>query len=383
MLAELRHYVDDEVHASDDATWRQELPNRGALHALILKIQMTNGATGGRGVNMLDVIDEIKIIGDGSEVLFQLYPSEHEKWYEALTKQELPMVEDQQAAAVQEIVLPIMFGRRLFDPNLWLPLGKFKDVTLEVEYSPNIAADGGFATGTFTTDILLLTTPEDSQLSYNGTLVKRRIRSFTSALSGEEEIELPGNSIIRAVGVYAYEAGIADGTDITDIDFEDKSSGKSYFAAGWDDFIHYNQQLFGCEINHHAVLLLANDEVWNSRIGEVLNYSVEEFDTPDPATDNWNIARVDAITGDELTFALANADITAASEILTDQTADVTLKVTVTGKSPSYFGLIPFNHEDQPSAWLDTGGLGKPTVILTQGGAGASIYVSVQEYKRF
>ena len=383
MVTKVMHYVNDAVQSSDNATYRLELPNRGALHSIILKAQCTNGATSARGVNMLDVIDEVEVIGDGSEVLFSLYPAELEKWSELWQQRELTMVEDQTADSVQEIVFPIMFGRKVYDPNFWLRLARFSQVTLEVAYSPNIAADQGFATGTVTFDVELVITPDDGALNYQGTLVTRRLYSYTTAASGDEEIEIPDQAVIRAIGNYCYEAAIADGVDITSIVLEDKSNGNKIFEADWDDLIHVNRELFGVKVEHMAVLLLANNETWASRIGEVLNYSVEEFDTPDATNDAWNIARVDGIAGDTLTFALANADITAGSETLTDQSSDMTLKAVVEGKAPSYFGVIPFTYEDNPNGWLKTADYGRIVVKQTNGAAGGAAYVSIQEMRRF
>jgi len=383
MIGEIRHYVNDEVQSSNAATYRLELPNRGALHQIVLRAKCTNGATSGRGVTMLDVVDEIKLIGDGSEVIFDLYSVEFEKWVEAMTGEALAMEEDQSASAVQEIVLPIWFGRSAVDLEYWLPMARFNDLKLEVSFSPTIAADAGFATGTVTFDVLLVVTPEDGGLVYKGTLATRRIRSFTSAASGDEEVELPSNSIVRAVGVYAYEAAIEDGTDITTVELLDKSSGQSIVKADWLDLCNLNPCLTGKYITHAAKLLLGNNETWASRLGNIVAINVDVIETADATNDEYDAAFVDGVSGDTLTFDAYNVDITAGSESITAAAGDVALRVEAKGKAPSHFGFIPFVHKDDPDGWLDTSKMGKPTVTLSQGGADAAVYVAVQELKRY
>ena len=156
MTIKAMHYVNDEAQSSDAATWRLSLPNRGNLHTLMLKAACTNGATSGRAVSILDVVDKVEIIADGSEVIYSLTPQEMEKWYETLQGKALVGLQSESANAVQYMVFPVMFGRWLYDPEYYLPLEKFKDVKLEVTFSPTIAADGGFATGTVTFDVELL-----------------------------------------------------------------------------------------------------------------------------------------------------------------------------------------------------------------------------------
>lgn len=381
MGAEWRHFVNDEVQSSDDATYRVELPNRGALHTILLKVQCTNGATSGRGVSILDVVDDVKIVGDGSEIIYSLTPVEIEKWHETMYGRPLVAVQNEAASAVQEMVFPLMFGRGIFDPEYFLPLERFKDVKLEVAFSPNIAADAGFATGTTTFDLELLMSMTNQNLSYAGTLKTRRINQFTSAASGDNEIELPDSLNIRAIGVYAYETSVADGTDITRVTLEDKADGKKLFEADWDDFIHINRELYGCDITHHIHAFLQDTETLNTRLGEILNYTASYLGDVTLATDLFELVRVDTITGDKLTFNLSQVDVTAGAEDIVTHATDEDVLVSVTGKSPSYFGLIPFHYLDNANYYMKTANYGRPTVILTQGGAGATVNVSIQENK--
>ena len=381
MTIKWMHYINDEAQSSDAATWRLSLPNRGSLHTALLKCACTNGATGGRAVSILDAIDKVEIIADGSEVIYSLTPVEIEKWYETLQGRGLQMVQSEAASGVQYAVMPLMFGRWLYDPEFFLPLERFKDVRLEVTYSPSTAADGGFATGTTTFDLMLVMSFAEPGVIYKGTLKHRQLKSFTSVASGDQEVELPDDIDIRNIGVYAYEAGVADGTDITKVVLEDKATGEKLFDADWSNLIDISRELHGAVIDHNIELFAQDNDTINTRIGAILGWSVHGTIPDVDATDLFYLTKFDAISGDQLTLCYMQGKIVAAAEALSTQATDGQIYVQVWGKSPSYFGVIPYDYFDIPGSYLDTAKYGKPTVTLTQGGADASVIVSVQEIK--
>lgn len=378
-----RHYVNDEAQSSDDAVYKLNLPNVGALFGMLVKVQCTNGSTAGRDVNILDVVDEIEVIGDGSTVLFSLYPTELEKWYETLQGKALQAVQNEAASAVQEMVFPVMFGDGLFDPAKFLQLGSFSQVKLEITYSPNIAADAGFTAGTTKFDVMLLIDPAHDGQPREGTLVTRRINAYTSVASGEQEIELPSNSMIREIGNYVYETNLADGTNVSKVVLEDKASGMKLFEADWDDFIHLNRELYGAEIVHMWRLLAQNNDTLKTRIGEMLGYDIDVHHAVDTTDDSFQIARIDTHTGDQITLDVNDVDVTAGSEVIGAHAADLDIFLKVVGKSPSFFGLIPFDYGPESGGYLNTADFGKLAVIHTQGNAGAACYVSIRELRRF
>jgi len=381
MAVKWMHYINDEAQSSDAATWRLSLPNRGSLHTALLKCAVTNGATGGRAVSIFDAIDKIEIIADGSEVIYSLTPVEIEKWYETLQGKGLQMVQGESASGVQYAVLPVMFGRWVYDPEFFLQLERFKDVKLEVTYSPSITADGGFATGTTTFDLMLLMSFAEPGLAYKGTFKTRQLKSFTSAASGDQEVELPDAINVRNIGVYAYEAAVADGTDITKVVLEDKASGEKLYEADWSNLIDVSRELHGAEIAHNIELFAQDNDTIKTRIGAILGWSIQGTIPDVDATDLFYLTKFDAIAGDTLTLCYMKGSIVAGSEALSAQATDGQIFVRVWGKSPSYFGLIPYDYFDSPGSYLDTSKYGKPTVTLTQGGADASVIVSVQEVK--
>lgn len=379
----MRHLANDEVQSSDNSTYSLRLPVTGFIHTLYVTASITNGATSGRGVNIFSAIDEIRVVGDGDERMFTLTPAELEKWYETQWGMGLSMVETQVADGVQSAVFPILFGRFFYDANFFLPLGRIKNPRLEIVYSPSIAADAGFATGTTTFDVVALWTPEQDRLNYAGTIVTRTVEAFTSVASGDNTTDIDILDPIRAVGVYAYEASVEDGTDVTRVRLEANSGEFDIWQGDWKNLIAYNKSLFWGRVVHNAHLLLTNNETWNCRLGNVKQFSIEVLETTDLADDSFQLFRVDAITGDLLTFDGADVDITADSEVITATSADSDLYVSVEGDSPSYFGLLPFYMNDEPGSYLNPREFDKLRLILTQGGAGATVRNSIQFVKTY
>ena len=378
-----RHLLNDGVQTSDDAVFTLTLPNRGKLHALLIKVQCTNGATAGRGVTILDALDDIQILGDGSEVLYSLIPEETEKWIETLFGRELSMVQTEAAAGVQEGVFPLYFGRQQYDPEMYLPLDRFTDVEVRLSFSPTISATVGFATGTFTIDVQALITPDNVPLAYLGSLVTRRIKAFTSAASGDDQTEIFDNTIIRAIGVYGYEAAIAEGVDLTRVRFEDTAEGIVLADWDWDDFIHFNRDLFGAEITHYFDTFTNDADTLDTRINEILGAEIDIVVAIELVADMALYNHLTAIAGDRVTIGAAILDIVAGSEALTLDTTQRQRLVNVRGKSPSGFGLIPYMYDDSPQGYLNTSEWGQLEVILTQGAAGADVRLSIQELRQF
>ncbi len=377
-----RHLLNDANQSSNDATLSLELPETGFLHALFVRIRALNGATSGLGVGPLDIADEIRVVGDGDERYFTLQPREIEKWYECLKGKGLDMLETDALSTDQYVVLPVLFGRDTFDPQYFLPLGRIRNPRLEIQYSPNIAADGGFTTGTVDIDVVGLWSPPSDNLTYGGTLITRTIKNFTSIASGDEATNIDIMDPIRAVGIYAYEAGIEDGVDITRVTLEANNGEYNLLSVDWDNFLQMNRHLFGARIVHNFRTLVQNNDTMNVRLSAIKQWSLALLETPSVAADTFLVYRIDAIAGDLLTFAGAEADITAGAETFTDHATDNPIYLSVEGETPSYFGLIPYFQNDEGAGYLNPALFDKLRLLLSQGAAGAAVRISLQYLKQ-
>lgn len=382
-MLEWRHLENDAVQSSDNTTYKFDLPKQGQLHALLLKLSMTNGATAGRNVDMLDVVDNIEIKGKGNETLYSLVPNVVEKLYEAMRGQAMTMINTEAASAVQTVVIPIWFGRAMFDPNYWLPLAAVAIAQLQIAYSPNIAADGGFATGTFTVDIMALMSDQGDVGNYLGTLVTKEIRNFTTAASGDEATQVSDPFPHRYVGVYCYENQVADGVDVTRVRLTTKDRSHTPFDFDWDNFVYTTRSMFGAIIEHAWQLFAQDNDVLDTRQGDIMFHSVTVETSNNATTDVSVWSHIDTITGDRVTLDSFTLDNTAGGEDNVIDTTDRVLKVLVKSRAPSYFGLIVFSPTDDPADYFNPDGKEKVEVILTQGGAGGDARIFTQTVRRF
>lgn len=379
MPARWRHLVDDEAQSIDASTFREKMPDNGQLHTIMLKVKCTSGSTENHGLTIRNVVDEIRVVSEGQEPLFVLSPLELEKRIQAYQGRACPEVRKEGSGVVAEMTFPIMFGKDVYDPNYFLPLDRFKTVKLEVDYSSTISATAGWTTGTTTFDVLCLITPHKEPLSYLGTFKTRRIHDHTTLISGVESFDLPSGRVFRDIGIYCYEAGIADNVDVTYVSLEDQDEGIPLFESGWDDLVTLTQQMKGAIVKMAVEAFMLDDDSLDMFIDPILAYGVEVEKTLDYTNDIAYLAQCDAIAGDRMTFCVGTATIVAASEVLATYATDSKIFVWAEGKAPSYFGLISYSQYDESGRWLDSKEVGDLRLKLTQGAAGGQVYVSVQE----
>lgn len=384
MPPEIRQVVNGEAQANDAATYRYRLPNAGALHSLLLRVSCTNGATSGRNVSIFDVVDDIRIVADGSNVIFQQRPKEIEKYHESVLQHTLEINQVEAAAGVQQGVFPILFGREVYDPEIWLPLQSFGAVFLEVDYSPTISATVGFATGTTTIDLVQVMTPADQALTYRGTLVTVRRKEITTAASGQDITEIIRRFPIRLIGLYCWESATEDGVDVTRVELLANSGVKTLYAADWPEALSGNRELFGMGFVRHQMRLLSKDaEVIDTRIGRISEQSALISETAEIGADTNLIFTTTTIAGDRLTItqSVVTETTTTTPEAADTVLRDVFLAVGTFG--PSFYVVLPFHMPDVPESYLPATAYNKLEVYATQGGAGGTYGVTVQELATF
>ena len=220
-------------------------------------------------------------------------------------------------------------------------------------------------------------------MNYLGTLRTRRVADYVSLASGDAQFDLPLGDPIRLIGVYAYEAATDDGSDITRVQLGNDRNDNYYFDLDWPDFLDFNRNLFGAEIFHTARLLQTDAENWACRIGYIRQVVLEPIYSPSDANDTFSTFNASAYLGDRVTIQIRDADITAGAETFVVATADYRIQATAFGKSPSFFGVIPFHYQDEPENYLPAPKDSKVRLTLTQGGAGGTIRPLVQTVKRY
>lgn len=374
-----RVVLDNEVQSSDDATKIVKLPLSNYLHTLFVKVKVTNGATSAKNQSVEDVVDRIEVVANGSDVLFSLTPAEIKRWNLWVTGINAPQVRNETAGAVQEMLFPVHFGRMPFDPDYFLPCARLSDLEVRIKYSPTIAVTS-FATGTVTISVFADMTMGGAPGDYRGTLSHKTVRAFTSAASGDDQTLIPRGNLLRQAMVYAYEAAIDDGTDITRVKFDLNNEERVPYNIAWNDLRDLNSYSNWVVHEENIVAFCADTDVINSKVSRIQHVGVSEKFVYTLATDLISFRRVTSITGDALTIEGSTGKLTAGTE---DLTADATARATmlqVKGEGLSHAVILDFAGLGEQSI-LNTSEFDQVRLTLTQGGAGADVRISTQEVR--
>ena len=374
-----RAILDNEVQSSDDATKIVKLPLANSLHTLFIKVKVTNGATSAKNQSVEDVIDRIEVVANGSDVIASLTPAEIKRWNLWATGINAPQVRNETAGAVQEMLFPLHFGRMPFDPDYYLPCARLTDLEVRIKYSPTIAATS-FATGSVTLSVFGDYTMGGAPGDYRGTLSHKTVRAFTSAASGDDQTLIPRGNLLRQVMVYAYEAAIEDGVDVTRVKFDLNNEERVPYNFAWNDLRDINSYSNWVVHTENILAFCADTDVVNTKVSKIQSVNVAEKFVYTLATDLISFRRATVTAGDAVTIEGSTAKLTAGTE---DLTADATARATylsVTGEGLSYAVVLDFSSLGEQSI-LNTSEFDQVRLTLTQGGAGADVRVSTQEVR--
>ena len=375
---ERRYLLNREVQSGDDATRTVELARAGFLSAILLRLECTNGATSGTE-ELIDAIDRIEIIADGSDVLFSLEGTELYKWNIAWLKRRPPIVRTMRLSVVQELSLLIPFGRFIGDPEANLNLSQYKRVELSIRFSPTISGTA-FTTATFTiTAIEYSWRPEDVPAGRRGFLRTRQIRSFTSAASGDELIELDRAHPLTAIMVYAREAGIADGVDIDTLEVRESDGRIIPYSSRWLDAQMENQIEMDLDAYESGVALRTDAGTIDTLVSRILSARVDIEDDTGAADAADPVAKIASVTADRITLSVVETDNDGTDGGSSVASALYPIHWEARGIGIGNAVLIPLSEMGDLEHPYDTPSKDKVQLVLSNAAAGAAVRVSTQE----
>lgn len=369
------------THTDDEATYVKKLPQSNYLHTLLLIAEMTNGATNNQGLGMSDAIDWIKVVAGGSQVLLYLEPETIRMLNLFNTGEGLEETHDESGGNDQSVALPLMFGRNWYDPNLYLPLDRFNDIEVQIKYSPTIGA-AAFATGTFTTTMLGLMTMDGQPGQYQGTLVSRILENFTSAASGTAIVEPPQRHPWRFLGIRCYEPGIADGVDITNVQFDLNDEARVPLNLSWARLHQLNYSLYPVNARKAGVLHRQDGDTFATQISRIVEgWAIHEVAE--------HSVQITGFAGDTGTLKVNEQATQAVDEggaasytIHTDYATDGAIRYAVEGRGLPFTVYIPLSHGDIPGDYFDPTRWDQVKLSLEQSAAGGGVDIVLQEVQR-
>lgn len=183
----------------------------------------------------------------------------------------------------------------------------------------------------------------------------------------------------RYIMVYCREDGVADGTDITTVKLSLNNDEEIPFYGHWEDIAKENLELFGINTITRGRLFKSDTDTFYTYGGTVETVNVREMVDVDITNDTFVLDRVDTVAGDKCTINSSQADVTAGSEDLTAYTTDHDIRFIATHKYPCNNIIVPIDRLKDMSVLLDSTAYGDIDLVLTQGGAGGTAGVVLQE----
>jgi len=195
-----------ETQTADAGTKVVKLPLSNFLHTLAVQVEAKLGTGPTKAYSIYDHTTKIEVIANGSEVITSLTPKEIHDWHRALWDFEPIHVSANTAGATVYSYFYIPFGRLFWDPNFYLPCGRFADLELRISYSPHIAADG-FASGTTKIAVYGYMTIGGEPGPFSGIFRRTTVYDYTTPESGDTVVDLPRRLPIDGIMVYAVKTG--------------------------------------------------------------------------------------------------------------------------------------------------------------------------------
>lgn len=354
---------------TDTATKTLDLDLPDPISALDIEVTCTNGATSNLDNFISDIVTKIEVV-DGSDVIVSLNMFELEALQFYKTGKPPVLFPSEWAGGGQRHEARLLFGRYLYDPDFGFNPVKYRNPQLKITFNKaavRAASATGFASGN--NIILSVIAKVMEQGPTPGfVLMQKEIKSFTSAASGDERVELPVDYPYRLMLLRPWVSGsdvdevisnlklTVDTDKFIPFDRKVKQLDAEAFAAfGPFDYKHdmYRGGSF-------TAIVFANKEPHYT--GYVRNPGTPRVLVPYAQwSSNYNAELYD----------MAGA-LDGTSRQITGRVHGHALHATL----PVVFGKLM-----EPDTWFPVSGYGKIEAVLTQGVASATVQIALEQVR--
>ena len=341
-----------------------DLRTSDPISAIRLDFKGTNGSSYNKDNRLNDVITKIELV-DGSDQLLSLSLKEAQALEFRRTGKMPFMRPGEKNSGVQEEHCMLLFGRSLWDPEIWLNLAKFKNPQLKITTNIDAVAAKGvtaFLAGSLKVTIDLLIIQEGAQPAV-GFMMAKNIYGYTSSASGDEHIDMPIDYPYVGLMIRAFLAGNDVDENISELKIDcdagkfipiDKHVKDIYKAEEQDRgfaslkywLMRKNGETVTHDLNHDPIIALC--PTLTNRVASV-GYS-------------WS-SRFSLFLTDS-----AGAAITTEEEVI----------VHIHGSCPHSTVHVPFGLRDDPATYFDPTKFGDIDLVLTQAAVSAVVVVLEQ-----
>jgi len=285
----------------------------------------------------VECIEEIEI-RDGSDVIFSLSGRQAQAIaYEAQGLNPYNNI-SVRASSVSVAVIPIQFGRYLFDTEYALDPDRFKNLQIRVKHDED-KANGSAVVNHLE---ILARVFDEKKPSPSAFLMNRDFYEYSMAASSHKYINLPDDYILRGMYLEAYSTDHSPVTLLDGVKLSENVDKKIPFDFDEDSLYRY---IIGA-----TPLLTENIEMGNAvTTGSFYATPSEDLQyAPNYGATSWGstgVASVPTFTGSVVTYAAS-----IGSEILTAQ---------ITGRLPHSMIPFPFGNQQEEGDWYDIRAISK------------------------
>jgi len=355
-----RTYLANRRTLDDNGELVIDINVRDPISVLLVEFRNTNGGTHNQLCTMAQCIDAIEVI-DGSDVLVSL---DGEQAF-ALTAYMLGHIPyslvSELPSVVQNLAVPLIFGRYPGDTNYALDPSRFNNLQLRVSWNfANVNSVGatGFLTGYG--DLTVIADVMEGAPTPRGLIAAREHYTFTTAASGEEYIDLPTQHPYLGILFKAVENGVALYSSVSNLELNCDAGAYIPYDMRMTDLLRLHAYEVAPFMYKHQLHVADADTVrFINKVDEQVAFTVQ-------SQDDTVVQYAGSGVGQG---ALAIDDAGSA------EGSDITVDALVTGFAP-YGGLyLPFGDRMMESEWFPSAQFGSVRLIATQGNAGASASV--------
>ena len=357
-------------------TVRVDLPAKGWLSSIAIKMSAKNGGTSNIENHLHDNVTKIEVVGAGGATIKSLTGVQAQglNWFDGQRKSWNQMTEYLSEVNQEQFILN--FGRGYMDTEYMLDCSKIIDGQLKFTYDLGTiratAADSYLGTDQ-DIDIVYLIPDNFTGPAPKGYIKSTETKSWTSAASGINYVTIPKENPIRRIMLRAYESGISPAATLTNL----KLTANNGAYIPWDNTLtklkDLNSLLYKPANLNYPYLWIKDGQARETNIA----FS-EEFAFTGLAERAVGIA---SEAYGKVTLGLDN--VTSATTVTTNPiTSEEQVRMALSGYGYHNCFMLPF---DVPK-WDEGNLLNNPTpryselmLELTQGNEGAAASVVTEE----
>lgn len=355
-------YIENRRVLADSGEVTTPIGLRDTMTALYLEFRATNGASYNCAQTLADCITSIEIL-DGANTLISLTGKQAAALYWSRLNWMPYNLVSEFASNVQNLYVPILFGRWLGDQQFAFDPSKFSNPVIKIKWNlatVNAVGATGFVTGsgTFTAiaDIM------EGVPAPVAMLTAKQHYSFSTAASGTEYIDLPVDQRLSKILLTAWATGQGALYGISNVKISCDNGKVIPLDMRSSDFMRHNTRLLS-PLTYKHDFMVANAETI---------YSVLKKDE--------TLALIR--DGGDTVYGYMNTGIgQGAVTVTTGGSADANKRVTeaiVSGFCPYGSSLYHCGEWDDPSTWLSPAAFRSMRLELTQNAASSACSVVLE-----